>query len=275
MEDDKIIGAGVVFVIVVIAGIIFCMLGFDYVDASHLGVMNQMGTIKGVMSPGIRWTGLFTHVYTYDMRLRKVHVEMEGQQYAPDKTGQPVFAQIDVNYRLKRDAVQNLYQNVGPDNVVEEQLNIIPLITEGFKRATVKYEALEILDKREEVAHLAEQNIKDRFPVEYFEIDQVVISNIHYSDQFQKAIDDKKTAIQLTAVAQQNLEKVKFEQGQEIEKYKAEAEKLKLQKSEISDLLVKQQWVAKWDGKLPSYMLTTPDNANFILSLPAVQGATT
>jgi hypothetical protein len=260
---------GVVAFVVLTITIIVCTIGFDTVDASHLGVMNEFGNIKGVMQPGIKWTGLFTHTYVYDMRIRHATVEMEGNAYAPDKTGQPVYAKIDVNYRLKHDSVLTLYQNVGIDENVETQLNIIPIITEGFKRATVKYEALEILDKREEVAHLTEQNIRERFPSEYFEIDMVVVSNIHYSEQFQNAIDSAKTAGQLTKVAEQNLEKVKFEQQQEIEKYKAQAELIKLQSQQLTDLTIKQAWIEKWNGNLPEYMITTEENANTILSLPS------
>lgn len=261
-----------IFVIVFIVAVIVCFMGIDMVDASHKGVMVNFGKILGVMEPDIKWTGLFTHTYQYDMRLRKAQVIMEGENYAPDKTMQSVYANIDVNYRLKPDAVATLYQNVGTDDVVEKQLNIIPIITEGFKRATVKYDATELADKREELAHLAEQNIRDRFPADYFEIDMIVVSNIHFTPEFQKALDDKKTAIQLTAVAKQNLEKVKFEQQQAIEVFKAQAEQLSLQKNEVTALLNQQKWIEKWDGKLPLYMITPPDTANMLLTLP--QGGT-
>jgi hypothetical protein len=262
-----------IFILLLVGSILFVFLSVDMVDASHEGIMVNMGTIKGVMTPGIKYTGLFTSVKQYDMRIRKTVVEMEGNQYAPDKTGQQIYATIAVNYRLKSEAIQTVYQHVGTDDVVVDKLNIIPIITEGFKRATVKYEALEILDKREEVAHLAEQNIRDRFPSEYFEIESVVISNIHYSEQFQKAIDDKKTAIQLTAVAQQNLEKVKFEQEQEVEKSKAVAMQLQLQKEQVTPLLVQMEFVKKWTGSMPLYMITLSGDdksnpMNMLLSLP-------
>lgn len=267
----EIIAAIFILILVISIGVVF--LGVDMVDASHKGVMVNMGTIKGTMDSGIRWTGLFTSVKQYDMRIRKSEVVMEGDQYAADKTGQQIFANIAVNYRLKDSAIETVYQHVGTDDVIVDKLNIIPIITESFKRATVKYEALEILDKREEVAHLAEQNIRERFPSEYFEIDSVVISNIHYSEQFQKAIDDKKTAIQLTAVAQQNLEKVKFEQEQEIEKSKAVAMQLQLQKEQVTPLLIQMEFVKRWSGQMPLYMITLSgdDNSNpmnMLLSLP-------
>ena len=271
MDYEDILKYGTGISVLFLVGIIILLMGFDMVDASHLGIKVNLGTTLGVMEPGIKWTGIFTEVYQYDMRVRKATVEMEGDAYAPDKTGQPIFAKIDVNYKLKPGAVETIYQTVGEDDAIVDKLNIIPIITEGFKRATVKYEALEILDKREEVAHLAEQNIKDRFPAEYFEIESVVISNIHYSMQFQDAIDSKKTAIQLSQVALQNLEKVKFEQQQEIEKYKAQAEQIKLQSAQLTAMTVQRAWIEKWNGALPAYIMTSPENADMILQLPMVK----
>lgn len=277
METNEKVG---LMLILFVIGIFVCVVGFDQVDASHLGVMNEFGVIKGVMHPGLKWTGLFTFVEQYDMRIRKVTVTMEGLNGAPDKGGQSVYAQIDVNFKLKPEGVETIYSKVGLDKEVVENLLIVPIMTEGFKRATNKYDALEIINNREEVAHLTEKNIRERFPTQYFDIETVVVSNIHYTPDFQKALDDKKTAAQLTQVAQQNLEKVKFEQDAEIERYKAEAEKarlqyqaeaekLKMQKAEITPMMLQSQWIAKWDGSLPSYLITTSETTGNILNLPS------
>jgi regulator of protease activity HflC (stomatin/prohibitin superfamily) len=60
-----------VFIAVFFIGGIILLMGIDTVDASHKGIMVNFGTIKGVMEPGIKWTGLFTHTYQYDMRIRR------------------------------------------------------------------------------------------------------------------------------------------------------------------------------------------------------------
>jgi regulator of protease activity HflC (stomatin/prohibitin superfamily) len=275
MEGYEGIGIGIMtFLVIFLTSSFIIFSGFDMVDANHLGVMNQMGELKGIMQSGIKWTGMFTKVYSYDMRIRKAHVELSGINSAVDKTGQYVSATIDVNYRIKsnQDVVLFLYKNIGTDDVIDDRLNIVPLITEGFKQASVKYDALEILDKRQEVKELAKENIKKNFPEQYFEISDIVITNIDFSKGFKDSIEAKKQAEQ-DAIKEQNLlEVVKFQQQQEIERYKAEAEKLRLQKSEITALLIQQQWIQKWDGHLPSNLMTTPDNADLILSLPSING---
>lgn len=270
-QEGAIIGGFVV--IVFIAGIIG-LLGFDTVDANHLGVQVRLGEIRGIQHPGMQWTGLFTHVYQYDLRTRKNVIEMQGANSAVDKTGQAVYATININYKVKSDpdTIKKLYEQVGTNDAIADVLNIDAIVAEGFKQATVKYDALEILDKRQEVKELAKTNIHNNFPKDFFEIQDIIITNIDFSPTFKEAIEAKKTAEQEALREQNQLEVVKFQQQQEIERYKAEAEKLRLQKQEVTALLNEQKMIDKWDGKLPQYLIITPDSQGMFLQLAQGQG---
>jgi len=261
-------------IFVFVAVFLVLMLGFDTVDANHLGVQVKLGQIKGVQDAGMQWTGLFTHVYQYDMRTRKNVIDMSGDNSAVDKTGQAVYATININYKIKHDknTIIRLYSEVGTNDVIADRLNIDAIVAEGFKQATVKYDALEILDKRQEVKELAKENIRANFPKNFFEIQDIVITNIDFSENFKNAIEAKKTAEQDALKEQNQLEVVKFQQQQEIEKYKAEAEKMRLQKAEVSALLNEQKMIEKWDGKLPQYLIITPDSQGMFLQLAQGQG---
>lgn len=272
-EDESNFGAFAVLFFAVVAGVgIVMLLGFDSVDASHLGVMNRFGVLLGTMEPGMRWTGIFTHVEQYDMRVRKDVVELSGTNAAATKDGQAVYTTINVNYRIKnnKDVVLNLYRSVGTDDIIDDKLNIKAIITEGFKQVSVKYNWLGILENREQVKEEAIAAIRANFPVDYFDIESIVITNIGFSPEFQKELEAKQVASQTALKEQNNLDVVKFQQQQEIEKYKAEAEKLRLQKTEISTLLNQQAWIAKWDGRLPTYMISSNDNMAALLQLPIV-----
>lgn len=270
--SDSIPLFGGIFVVVFMLCVIGAFMGFDQVDANHRGVMVKFGQIQGVMEAGIQWTGIFTSTYEYDLRIRQVKVDMLGEQSAVDNTGQAIFGQVSVNYRLKSEpsVVSELYRNVGFDDVIAQRLNIEPIIKEGFKQATVQYEAQEILQNRQAVKELAKENIKKNFPSEYFEIVDIVVENIDFSADYKLAIEQKKIATQNKLREQEQVEVVKFQQEQKIVEYQAEAERLRLQKAEISPLLIHQQWIAKWDGQLPIYMITPEGNADMMLMLPEV-----
>lgn len=265
-----ILSVGIVIFFVVMFG---AFMGFDKVDANHLGVKVKFGEVIGHMEAGLQWTGLFVDVVQYDLRLRKEVIDLTGANSAVDKTGQSVFATINVNYKVipKSDTVIGLFKEVGPDGVIADRLNIQAIIREGFKQATVKYDALEILEKRQKVKKEAKEFIEANFPSKYFKIEDIVITNIDFSENFKSAIEAKKTAEQEALKEQNQLEVVKFQQQQEIEKYKAEAEKLRLQKSQVTDLLNQQKWIEKWDGRLPQYMISSDSTANTLLNLPIVK----
>lgn len=273
-QTPQVVGVIAVAFILFIGLVIVLSLGFDVVDANHLGVMVQLGSLRGVMEPGLKWTGLFTHVYSYDLRMRKAVIEMGASNSAVDKTGQAVYATINVNYRIlpKKDVVTKLYQEVGTNDMIDDRLNINAIITEGFKQATVKYDALAILDKRQEVKELAINNIRNNFPKDYFEIDDIVVTNIDFSTEFKNAIEQKKTAEQNAIKEKNQVEVVRFQQQQEIEVYKAQAEKLRLQKAEVTALLNEQKMIDKWDGKLPQYLIITPDSNGMFLQLAQGKG---
>lgn len=258
------------FIILVVVGFVAILVGVDTVPASHYGVMEQFGKIKGVQEPGMKWTGLFTSVEKYDLRTTKVVVDLQGENCAVDKTGQAVYATVNVNYRIKKstDTVRALYEEVGKSDVVADKMNLNAIIAEGFKQATSKYDALEILDKRQEVKELAKENIHANFPDEYFEIQNIVINNIDFSPQFKQAIEDKKTAEQEAIKEENLLEVVRFQQEQKILEYEAEALRMRIQSQEVTALLNQQKWIEKWDGSLPEYMIMSADTGGFILQVP-------
>ena len=264
------IGLGIgIFFVVLLVGFIILVMGFDKVEANHMGVKVRLGEITGNMDAGIQWTGVLTSTKQYDMRIRQVKVDMLGDESATDNTGQTVFGSVSVNYKLKREGqvVEGLWSNVGTDNIISEILNIEPIIKEGFKQATVQYEAIEILQNRQDVKELAIENIRNNFPTDYFEIVDIVVENIDFTDEYKAAIEAKKIATQKKLEEEIKVDIVRFQQAQQLEIYKTDAEKLRLQKSEITEMLIQKQLIEKWSGSLPEYLIITEGSQGMFLQL--------
>jgi regulator of protease activity HflC (stomatin/prohibitin superfamily) len=308
------ITAGIVFLIAMLT----LFLGFDKVEATNAGVMVQMGTVKGYMGPGFNWTGILTDVYQYDMRTRKMVLKLQGTDgSASDNTGQAIYANININYKIKKDSesVIALYKYVGLDNEIVDKLNIEARVREAFKQSAVKFEAMETLPKRDELKEMAKNNIAKNFPAQYFEIEDIMITDIDFSPDFRKQLELKKLAIQEGLTEENKIKVVQNQQAQEVAiaeatKQKrilaaeasakevtlaaeaeaarvlatktaeakginlvaeAEANRLRLQRQEINDATNTRDWISKWSGNLPDYIMTTPENADILMQLPAVQ----
>jgi regulator of protease activity HflC (stomatin/prohibitin superfamily) len=279
-----------VFVIILaVIGVIIAAAGYDTVDASHVGVKVRLGELKGTMQPGLQWTGLFTDVHQYDLRLRKMQVNMLGSEGAVDKDGQSVYANIEIIYRLNPENVQDTYANVGKDGSVAEILNVEGLVKEGFKSVTSKYESLSIFQERAQVKSDAIEQIKANFPSDYLILDTVVISNIDFNANFKAAIEQKKVAEETAKAKEQEVAVTKFEADKKIETargaaeseklaaeaqaYKtltqaeAEAKALELKAQELTPLMIQNNWIDAWNGALPVY--TMSGDMDMLMQMPS------
>jgi regulator of protease activity HflC (stomatin/prohibitin superfamily) len=279
-----------VLVFAFIASLIIYMLGFDTVNASHIGVKDQFGQIQGTMMPGMQWTGLFVHVEQYDLKTRKATVDMSGGESAIDRDGQSVFARIEVNYHLNPESVTDAYSKVGRNDEMADILNIDGIIRESFKTVTSGYTSLEIFQKREEVKEKTIERVRINFPSKYFTFDNAVISNIDYNAQFKAAIEGKKTAQETAKMTEAEVQIEQYKADKVIQQARgaaesvklaadaqayerlaiarSEAESLKLKREQITALMVQNNWIDKWDGRLPNYMLGS-SNMGLLMSLPA------
>lgn len=287
--------AGALVVVIFISTLFIMLLGFDTVDASHIGVMNQFGELKGVMLPGMKWTGIFTHVEQYDLRMRQSTVEMlTGEQVAVDKDGQSVKSRILINYRLIPENVQDAYARVGVDRDLATILNLDGIIREGFKTATAKYTSTEIWQNRDKIKEEAITIIEDNFPKQYFVLENVIIPDIDFNPAFMAAIEAQKTNEKLALAKEKEVDIAKFEADRKVAEQKgisesakiqydadaykilkaaeSEAESLRLKKEQISDQLIQLEWINAWKSggaQVPQWMMSNGgSNSQFLMQIP-------
>lgn len=146
---------------------------------------------------------------------------------------------------------------------------IEPTIFESVKQGMSQYTAEELITKRSEVSSVIVKLLTERLQDKGVIITALNITDLSFSAEFDKAIEQKQVTAQQTEQAKYELEKAKVENEKKIENAKAEAEVMKQQNQQITEntlklkeLEVKQKMIEKWNGQLP----TTTLNDN-ILSL--------
>ena len=94
------------------------------------------------------------------------------------------------------------------------------------------------------------------------------ITDLSFSEEFDKAVEEKQIVEQQTQKAQYELEKTKVENEKKIENAKAEAEVMRQQNQQITEqylrlkeIETKQKAIDKWNGQLPT---TTSEAIPFI-----------
>ncbi|MGA9297799.1 MAG: prohibitin family protein, partial [Nitrososphaeraceae archaeon] len=146
-------------VIPVIIGIIIVSIiavsSVRIVDAGNRGILVQFGNVAtdNSLDEGIHFVIPFRdNVVQMEVRTQKI---VESATSA-SKDLQDVSTQVALNYHVNPDRAQVLYQQLGPDYANRV---IVPAIQESVKQVTARFNAEELITKRETVKNQIEEQI--------------------------------------------------------------------------------------------------------------------
>lgn len=248
--------AGIIAVVLI--GIV--LMSFYTISAGERGVLMTFGKPSmDSVTEGLHFKfPIAQTVKKMEVRTRKIETDADSAS----KDLQNVETTIALNYHLMPASVPRLYQEIGSD--YQERI-IDPAIQESVKAVTARFTAEELITRRSEVRYEMQDELTIRLKKSYIDVDDFNIVNFQFSEEFDKAIEAKVTAQQLKLKAEMDLERILVEKEQIIARGQAEAEALRLQKSEITPDLVKLREIEvkskaldvqleainKWDGILP------------------------
>ena len=262
-------------ILVVVFAVIFLSSSFVVIPAGHTGVALTFGKVEdNVLQEGLHFKVPFVQkIVVVDNRIVKLDVNTE----AFSKDLQTITTVVAVNYHVGKESSQTVYKNVG---MGFEDVLITPAVNEVLKAVTAKYTAVELVSSRAEVSMLLDEGLNEKLNNYGIFINELNIINWDFSEEYINAVEAKQ-------VAEQNLIKTRTEQEQalviantEAQKRviaaeaeaneikvlaEANAESNRILTESISDLLIKYQTVAKWDGKLPTVMAGSD---NMLIDVP-------
>ena len=262
-------------ILVVVFAIIFLSSSFVVIPAGHTGVALTFGRVEDVvLQEGLHFKMPFVQkIVVVDNRIVKLDVNTE----AFSKDLQTITTVVAVNYHVGKESSQTVYKNVG---MGFEDVLITPAVNEVLKAVTAKYTAVELVSSRAEVSMLLDEGLNEKLNNYGIFINELNIINWDFSEEYINAVEAKQ-------VAEQNLIKTRTEQEQalviantEAQKRviaaeaeaneikvlaEANAESNRILTESISELLIKYQTVAKWDGKLPTVMAGSD---NMLIDIP-------
>lgn len=260
MMIRRYIKLGVVGAIVLIL-FITLLSSMRSVDTGRVGVVTQYGNVTGrELDEGLSWVlpwGL-NNVTEYDVKTQKV----DASAQAATKDLQDVNANIVLTYNLNRGKVSEVHQRVGKEF---QKVEIDPQVQEAFKAVSAQYTASELITRRAEVKQNVLENLKERIEKNgRYNLQDIAITEFKFSTEFNKAIEAVQIANQKIAQARQELETVRVEAEKQITEAEGRAEAQRLQQRTLTQEILMQEWIKKWDGKLPTTMMGDES----ILSIP-------
>ena len=196
---------------------------FHTVQTGQVAVVKHLGKITHVRGAGTVFDFWMFNSYTkYDTKVQ--NLEITTATYSSD--AQVMDVAMTIQYQIMTDKVIDIATQYGSLEALENRISSIAI--EKTKAVLSAYKAMDIIANRAAISPEVESVIKDAIGEEYFvNVTTVVLTNIDFSDSFEKAVEDKM-------IAEQAKLKADYDNQTKIAKAEAEAEaKLKAAQAEI------------------------------------------
>ena len=252
--------------------VIFILFGissiFVTVPTGYVGVKTRFGKAQeGHVEEGLNiQLPYIERIIRIDCRTKKIEATSE----ASTKDLQTVSASIAVNYNVNRETATKLYREVGTEY---ENIVVTPAILESIKATMAQYTAEELVTKRSEVSNEIQDHLIEKIEDKGFTVTEFNITNIDFSAEYDEAVEAKAVKQQEVVAARAELEKQQIQNEKEISIAEKNARVMELQNSQITEntlrlkkLEVMQDFIEKWNGILPSTMLSESADTFFDIS---------
>ena len=236
MRDTRKIA---IFVVIAFFLIVIGTNCFQTIRSGEVGLKVRFGKIVDTkLDEGLNLKIPFIEkIVTVNIKVQKLELETESSS----KDLQTVETDLAVNYRIESDKATYLYRTVGNNY---ETTILDPAIKESIKAVIARYTAAEVIIERAEVSKNCMEELQNKVQKYGIVIDNFNITNLTFSDEYSKAIEDKQ-------VAEQKLEKARLEAEAKIVEAEATKKANDLMKQSLTDELIAKEFIAKWDGHLP------------------------
>ena len=246
------------------------VLGSFYtIEQGERGVLLRFGKVVEVEDSGLHFK--IPYVDTVKkMAVRTIKWTLKTAVYSKDIQGAEV--KISLNFHLSPASVGSIYANAGME--YDEKL-ILPQLLSVSKDVFGKYNAVSIVQAREELSKEICKALETKFAPIGIIIESVQLENIDFSDSYEKSVEERMKAEVEVQKVKQNLEREKINadmlrakaQGEAdakiaqaeanaksielVGRAEAEAIRAKSEAMRANPDYVKMLQAEKWDGRLP------------------------
>lgn len=233
----------------IIIAFIAIMSNFSIIETGERGVVLRLGEYKYTMNEGLNFKAPFIDsVYKMQIRDRSYNSDVE----VSSKDMQTIKISSSLVYSLDSQKVGDIYRRYG--NNIESTI-IKPTVAEVINATIAQYPIEEFVSKRDEISKRIMGTIQTRLSDIGIDIKSFLITNHDFSDDYNKAIEQKKIAEQAAITAEYNKQKAQLDS--EANKYRNEG---------LSKYVLMEKFLDKWDGHMPKVLTGNDGNMSMILN---------
>ncbi len=229
------------------------------VEAGHRGVVLYLGAVENrVLGEGMHFITPFAE-QVIQMEVRTLKFQADASSASNDL--QEVQTVIALNFHIDPSQANIIYQQLGADYA---DRIIAPTIQESVKASTAKFNAEELITKREIAKGVISETIRKTLSERNIIVETVFITDFKFSDAFAAQIESKVVAYQKFLTEENNLKAIQVIANQtvvqaeaqaraNVAKANGESQAIKIINEELkqSPDYLKWQAINKWNGQMP------------------------
>lgn len=205
-----------------ISGVLLVLVPFSFhtVNAGEIAVVKHLGNAVNVRMPGTYFDFWVTESYeTYDSKVQTI--SMNTGTYSSD--AQSMNIAMTVQYQIDPTKGIEIANKYGSLEALSARIGDVA--NGRMKSVLSNYSAMVIIETRESISTEVETAIKDAINSNYYvNVNTIVLTNIDFSDAFEKTVEDKMIAEQEKLKAQYEKETAIVNAEKELEVAKLQAE---------------------------------------------------
>lgn len=210
-KKKNLIGA-----IISVSGLVLTILvppSFHQVEAGQVAVVKSLGKVVGTRHPGTYFDFHLVNEYTYfDTTIQKLDVSTAS--YSSD--AQTMEIQMIIQYKIDATKAENILTEY--TNMSSLAQRIEKVADDNVKTVLSQYTAMRIIETRAKISPEVESVIKNEVDDKYYvTVTAVNLTDIQFTDEFEKSVENK-------VIAEQEKEAAITKAEQELEVAKLEAE---------------------------------------------------
>src|SRR5215212_6270008 len=251
----KILAAIVTFIIIIVV----ISESVVIIQAGHRGVVLYLGAVENkVLGEGLHFIIPFAE-QVIQLEVRTLKFQADASAASNDL--QEVASVIALNYHIDPSKANAIYQQLGADYTSRI---IAPTIQESVKASVAKFNAEELITKRETAKAVIAQAIRNTLSTRDITVETVFITDFKFSEAFANQVESKVVAYQKFLTEQNNLRAVQVVANQTVVQAQAQA-RSNVARAEgesqaikvITDQLRQDpqylQWqsINRWNGQMP------------------------
>ena len=230
---------------------IWLISGFRLVSATEVAVVQRFGKIVAVNPSGIHYGLRGIDVYN---RIQINQQNVQDEYNTATRDMQTVNQVIQTQYTIDSSKAESLYLkflNMHLDSIIR------PILSQSIKETASKFTIEELISRRAELGKDMTESARERLEPYGIKIVSVQIVNLELPEEYRNAVEQKK-------VAEQKVQKATAE----LAEAKIQAEANKVTSASYDQNIKYKEFLAKWDGKLPTYL---GGDGGLDMLLPSVQ----